>query len=183
MKRLLIVLAVCMLCLPLACTAEPAPAPETPAVTVPDALDLRLTLPLGTRDGVTKTIPAYTAGFSAGTEALTFTVASSDPTVAEGILRDDGTLYVIAHGTGETRLSVKAATASQKEGAATVSVKVTDARRMLALIVLGVLSVALLILFGKPAAKKPAETPEKPNDPVVIEEPGEPEETPEKTEP
>ena len=78
---------------------------------------------------------------------------------------------------------MKAATASQKEGAATVSVKVTDARRMLALIVLGVLSVALLILFGKPAAKKPAETPEKPNDPVVIEEPGEPEETPEKTEP
>ena len=180
MKRLLIVLAVCMLCLPLACTTEPAPASEAPAVTVPDALDLRLTLPLGTRDGGTKTIPAYTAGFSAGGEALTFTVASSDPTVAEGILRDDGTLYVIARGTGETRLSVNAATASQKEGTATVSVKVTDARRMLVLIVLGVLSVALLILLGKPAAKQPAEAPEEPREPVVIEEPETPDETPER---
>lgn len=180
MKRLLIVLAVCMLCLPLACTTEPAPASEAPAVTVPDALDLRLTLPLGTRDGVIKTIPAYTAGFSAGGEALTFTVASSDPTVAEGILRDNGTLYVIARGTGETRLSVNAATASQKEGTATVSVKVTDARRMLVLIVLGVLSVALLILLGKPAAKKPAEAPEEPREPVVIEEPETPDETPER---
>lgn len=179
MKRILILLAACLLCLPLACAKTPAPAPEpASAVTVPETQDVTLTLPLGTRDGIAKSLPAYTAGFSGGGEALTFAVVSSDPAVAEGVLRDDGTLYVIAHGTGEAKLTVSARTASGEENAASVSVTVRDARRMLVLIVLGVLSAALLILLGKPSAKQPetpAEAPEAPKEPTVIfEEPEEP---------
>lgn len=190
MKRMILLLAACLLCLPLACAKDAAPAPEPASkVTVPETPDVTLTLPLGTRDGIAKSLPAYTAGFSSKGEALTFTVVSSDPTVAEGVLKDDGTLYVIAHGTGETKLTVSARTASGDENAAVVSVTVRDARRMLALIVLGVLSVALLSLLGKPSAKKPekpAETPEKTteeaSDPVVIfAEPEEPKENPERS--
>ena len=58
----------------------------------------------------------------------------------------------------------------------------SDARRTLALIVLGVLAVALLVLFGKPSAKKPEPAPEEPEetpDPVVIFE-EEPKDTPER---
>ena len=66
---------------------------------------------------------------------LTFTAASGDPSVAEGVLKD-GTLYVIARGAGETKLTVTARTEAGEEAAATVSVKVRDARRMLVLIVL-----------------------------------------------
>ena len=174
MKRVFLILAACLLlCLPLACVKTPTEAPEAPAVTVPEALDLTLTLPLGARDAVTRTIPAYAAGFSAkGGEALTLTLSSADPTVAEGVLKDDGTLYVIAHGVGETKITVNAVTASQEENASVISVIVRDARRTLALIVLGVLSVALLVLFGKPSAKKPEEDavqePEEAPDPVVI---------------
>lgn len=181
MKRVLTALAACLLlCLPLACAKTPAEAPEPPAVTVPETLELTLTLPLGARDDVTKTIPAYAAGFSAkGGEALTLSLASGDPSVAEGVLAENGTLYVIAHGAGETKITVNAVTASGGENAAAVSVKVADARRTLALIVLGVLCVALLVLLGKPAAKKPEEEaaaapeetpaePEETPDPVVI---------------
>lgn len=186
MKRILILLAACLFCLSLACAKTPAPAAEpAPKVTVPETSDVTLTLPLGTRDGIAKSVPAFTSGFSAGGEALTFAIASSDPTVAEGILRDDGTLYVIAHGTGETKLTVTARTVSGEENAAVVSVTVRDARRMLALIVLGVLAVALLILLGKPSAKKPekpAEAPEEPKEPTVIfEEPEEPKNDPERS--
>ena len=162
MKRILILFAVCLLlCLPLACAKKTAETPAAPAVTVPETVELTLTLPLGSRDGVLKQLPAYTAGFRAmdgGT--LTFAVSSADPSVAEGILKDDGTLYVIAHGTGETKLSVTAVTVSGEENAATVSVNVRDARRALVMIVLGILSVALLVLLGKPSAKKPDEVPE-----------------------
>jgi type IV pilus biogenesis protein CpaD/CtpE len=176
MKRVLMILAACLLlCLPLACAQKPAEAAEPPAVSVPETPELTLTLPLGTRDAVTKTIPSYAAGFSAkGGEALTLSLASADPTVAEGVLKDDGTLYVIARGVGETKITVTARTASGEENAATVSVTVRDARRTLALIVLGVLSVALLALLGKPSAKKPeAEAAAKPEGT-----PDEPEETP-----
>ena len=161
MKRLLLILAACLLLLTLACAKAPASEPEeTPAVSVPETIDVKLTLPLGTRDDVTKALPAYTAGFSARSgDALTFSVSSADPAVAEAILSDDGTLFVIAHGTGETKLSVKATTASGKEAASTVSVTVRDARRMLVLITLGVLSAVLLALLGKPSAKKPEPVP------------------------
>ena len=180
MKRLLVLLAACLLCLSLGCVKTPAEPPETPAVAVPETQDLTMTLPLGARDDVTRTIPAYAAGFSAeGGEPLTFTAVSSDPSVAECLLAENGTLYVIAHGVGETKLTVKGVTGSQKEGTATVSVTVRDARRTLVLIVLGVLAVALLVLLGKPvekkpeeeAAAKPEETPAEPEetpDPVVI---------------
>ena len=190
MKRFVLLLAACLFCLSLACAKAPATAPEpASAVSVPETRDVTLTLPLGVRDDVAKSLPAYTAGFSAKGEALTFSIVSSDPTVAEGILKDDGTLYVIAHGTGESKLTVSARTASGDENAAVVSVTVCDARRMLALIVLGVLSAALLVLFGKPSAKKPekpAETPEKTQeeapDPVVIfEEPEEAKDRPERS--
>ena len=173
MKRVLLILAACLLlCLPLACAKTPAEAPEAPAVTVPEALELTLTLPLGARDAVTRTIPTYAAGFSAkGGEALTISLANADPTVAEGVLAENGTLYVIAHGVGETKITVNALTASGEENASVVSVTVRDARRTLALIVLGVLAVALLVLLGKPAAKKPEPAPKEPEetpDPVVI---------------
>ena len=162
MKRIWIVLAACLLCMSFACTKE-APAPETPAVTVPETVELKLTLPLGTRDGVAKALPAFTAGFaSVDGKALTFSAASADPAVAECVLRDDGTLYVIAHATGETTLTVTAKTAAGEQNAATVSVTVRDARRMLVLILAGVLSVALLIFVGKPSAQKPAEAPADP---------------------
>ena len=173
MKRLLTLLFLCVLCLPLACKGKPAPSPEpVPAVLAPAEQEIKLRLPLGARNDVAKTLPAYTAGFAATSgDTLTFTVVSEDARVAEGILKDDGTLYVIAHGTGETKLTVAAVTASGEKAASVVTVKVTDARRTIALIALGVLAVALLILLGKPAAKKP-ETP------VVIEEPREEPETP-----
>ena len=174
MKRIVFALAACLLlCLPLACAETPAETPEPSAVTVPETLELTLTLPLGARDDVTRSIPSYAAGFSAqGGELLALTVVNGDPTVAEGVLAENGTLYVIAHGVGETKITVNAVTASREENASVVSVTVRDARRTLALIVLGVLAVALLALLGKPAAKQPepepspepAETP----DPVVI---------------
>ena len=160
MKQLRILLAICLLCMLTACAQPLAAESEPPAVTVPETVELRMTLPIGTRDDVTKTLPAYTAGFSAKDgDALTFAAVSADPAVAACVLHDDGTLYVIAHGTGETKLTVTAKTASGKEGAATVSVTVRDARRMLVLIVLGVLSAALLILVGKPSETKPAAEP------------------------
>ncbi|MBQ5992677.1 MAG: hypothetical protein IJL62_09125 [Clostridia bacterium] len=161
MKRFLPILAACLLLLTLACASAPeGTAPEAPAVSVPETVDVKLTLPLGTRDDVTKALPAYTAGFSARSgDALTFSAVSADPAVAEAILSDDGTLHVIAHGTGETKLYVKAVTATGSEAESTVSVTVRDARRMLVLITLGVLSVILLALLGKPSAKKPAPAP------------------------
>lgn len=184
MKRALTLCAALLLMLTLACTAKTGSAlPEPDPVSVPNDPELRLSLPLGARDDAAKPIPAYTAGFRAKDGgALTFTVLSADPAIAEGLLRDDGTLYVIAHGAGETKLTVTARTEAGEEAAATVSVTVRDARRMLALIVLGVLSVALLILIGKPSEKKPgqaeAEEPaadEEPKEPTVIfEEPKEP---------
>ena len=185
MKRVFLIMAACLLfCLPLACAQTPAETPEAPAVNVPETLDLTLTLPLGARDDVTRSIPSYAAGFSAkGGEALTLSVSSGDPTVAEGMLAENGTLYVIAHGVGETKITVNAVTMSQEENASVVSVTVRDARRTLALIVLGVLAVALLVLFGKPSAKKPEPAPEEPEetpDPVVIFE-EEPKDTPERS--
>ncbi len=184
MKKCFMILL--FLCLPilLACKQQPASEPEAkPAVTVPAECEVKLRLPLGSRSDVAEAIPAYTAGFQAidGTP-MHFTVSNGDTHVAEGVLKEDGTLYVIAHGTGETKLTVIAVTASGEQGSAAVSVKVTDARRTLALIALGVLAVVLLVLLGKPAAKKPeaqkepaAPEPEEKADPVVIfEEPKEP---------
>ena len=192
MKKRLLFLAACIFCLSLACantsTKEPEPAPE---IKVPETVDVTLTLPIGARDDITKTIPAYTAEFSEkNSRSLSYTVVSADPTVADAVLSDNGTLYVIAHATGETQLMVTAKNDSGAEGVSTVSVTVRDARRMLVLIVLGVLSVLLLVLFGKPSAKKPA--PEKaPDVPlasgsdanrVVIEEPvSTPNENPERS--
>lgn len=155
MKRLLTLLLICMLFSALGCAkkAEPAPAP---AVTAPAPTELTLRLPLGARNDVAKTFPAYTAGFSAANgDPLSFSAASADPVVAEGILREDGTLYVIAHGTGETKITVTAKTPSGEYASSVISVKVRDARRILALLAIGLLAVAILILLGKPAQKKP----------------------------
>lgn len=172
-RRMIPLILILMLLLPLACAKQPEPEAEKPAVTAPAETEITLRLPLGARNDVAKAIPAYTAGFTAADgEPLLFAVSSADPAVAEGILRDDGTLYVIAHGTGETKLTVAAKTPSGEQASAAVSVTVRDARRMLALILLGVLAVALLILFGRPAAKKPEPEPEPPAEeekiPVVI---------------
>lgn len=179
MKRYRILCAVLLLCL-LACAAKPKtaePKPET--LTAPGETAVTMTLPVGIRDDVAKALPAFTAGFSAPKgETPHFSAVSGDPSVADCVLKEDGTLYVIARGAGETKLTVTARTDSGEEAAATVSVKVADGRRTLALIVLGVLSVVLLALLGKPSAKKsePEEQTaeptvileEEPKDPVVI---------------
>ena len=112
MKRWITLLLVCLLLTALACaetqTAEPSPVP---AIAAPGERDVKLTLPLGNRSDVATALTAYTAGFSAADDRkLSFTVQSSDETVAEGVLRDDGTLFVIAHGAGEAKLTVSAAT-------------------------------------------------------------------------
>lgn len=176
MKRITTLFLILLLCLPLACAKKPETEVEpTPVVIAPAAQDVKLKFPLGARNDVAKAIPGYTAGFQTTTgESLTFTAVSSDIAVAEAILKDDGTLYVIAHGVGEAKLTVTALTPSGEKASAVVSVKVTDARRTVALVLLGVLVVALLILLGKPSAKKPeppviVEEPEKePEVPVVI---------------
>lgn len=173
MKRILTVLTVLLLLITLGCAAKNAPAKEAPAVTAPQETKITLRLPLGLRDGVLKTVPNYTAGFfAADGKPLRFTAASADPTVADCILRDDGTLYVIGRGPGETKLTITAGNASGN-AASTVSVTVRDARRMLALLVLGALSAAFLILLGKPVDKKPeeataAEEPDEAPVPVVL---------------
>ena len=175
MKRLLLAFLLCALLLPLACAKQPEPEPEpAPAIIAPAETAITMKLPLGARDEITRTIPAYTAGFAAADrEALTFSVQSGDPLVAKGVLQEDGTLYVIAHGTGETKITVTAADASGEQASSVVSVKVSDARRTVALITLGVLAVVLLVLFGKPAAKKP-----EPASDAVKEEPEEEEKIP-----
>ena len=176
MKRILFACAVLLLCLTVACAAKPETEQAEPkTVTAPGEIDLTLTLPLGARDGVAKALPGYTAGFSAqNSEALRLSAVSGDPSVADCALKDDGTLYVIARGAGETKLSVTAATDSGEQATATVSVTVRDGRRMLALILLGTLGVTLLALLGKPSGEpakqtepEPAE-PEETSDPVVI---------------
>ena len=86
---------------------------------------------------------------------------SADADIAEGVLEDDGTLLVIAHGAGETKLTVTA-TAGGEQAAATVSVKVRDARRTLILCIAGALIVVLLILLGRPVKKAPAKSEEAP---------------------
>ena len=175
-KRFCILFILCLLCLSFACAKKAEPKPEpAPAVTAPAEAEVTLRLPLGARSDVAEALPAYAAGFRAANgEALTFAVGGGDARVAEGILREDGTLYVIAHGTGETKLTVTAKTASGEQASASVSVTVRDARRTLALIVLGALVVALLALFGRPVKKNP-ETPaeeasaaEAPETPTVI---------------
>ncbi len=161
MKRWITLLLVCLLLTALACAetqtaSEPSPVP---AVIAPGERDVKLTLPLGNRSDVATALTAYTAGFSAAVgKKLSFTVQSSDETIAEGVLRDDGTLFVIAHGAGEAKLTVSAATAAGERADATVSVKVSDARRTLVLIVIGGLAVLLLVLLGRPVKKEP-ETP------------------------
>lgn len=166
MKRWMLLLTACLLLFSLACakTQEAEPEP-VPAVTAPGEREVKLTLPLGNRNDVATSLSGYTDGFSAaGGKALRFTVQSGDADVAEGILRDDGTLYVIAHGAGEAKLTVTAETGSGEKAEATVSVSVRDARRTLVLIVAGVLAVALLILLGMPVKKEPEQ-------PTVIVEP------------
>ena len=161
MKRLsILILIACMLCMTLACAKQSAEPEPVPAVTAPGEREVKLTLPLSSRSDVAESLSGYAAEFAAASgAALLYSVRSSDETVATGVLGDDGTLYVIAHGVGDAKLTVIAATLTGEQGTATVSVKVFDARRTLALIVLGVLAVALLILFGKPVRKDSSETP------------------------
>ena len=163
MKRTIWILLALTLLFTAGCAAKQTPdAEETPAITAPGQTDVTLTLPLGVRDGITKELPAFTAGFSAADGApLTFTAASADQAVAEGVLNDDGTLFVIARGAGTAKLTVTADNGKGGTASATVSVTVRDARRTVAMILIGVIAVVLLILFGRPAKKKeePAEEP------------------------
>lgn len=170
MKRIFTVWMICLLLMTLACAKQPEAEPAAPKVLAPGETELVLTLPLGARDETAKTVKDYTEGFSASDHsALRFSVTSADASVAEGVLAD-GTLYVLARGAGETKLTVTAETEAGDTASAVVSVTVRDARRMVVLILLGVLSVALLVLLGKPVKKdgpdaKPVEPdPDTPND-------------------
>ncbi len=171
-RRMILVLLAALLLLACASKTESEPA-EAPKITAPAGIEVSLKLPLGQRDDVAKAIPRFTDGFSAaeGTGTLHFEVKSEDAGVAEGVLDAEGTLYVIAHAVGETKLTVTA-TAGREQAAATVSVKVHDSRRTLALIVAGVLAVVLLALLGKPVKKAPAAAEQEPAAVIV-----EPEET------
>ncbi len=185
-RRMILVLLAALLLLACASKTEPEPT-ETPKITAPAGTEVSLKLPLGQRDDVAKAIPHFADGFSAaeGAGALHFAVESADADVAEGVLDNDGTLYVLAHAAGETKLTVTA-TAGDEQAAATVSVKVRDSRRTLALIVAGVLAVALLVLLGKPVKKTPAAAeqasptvivePEETTPTVIFEEPETPDE-------
>jgi hypothetical protein len=168
MKRTILILLALTLLFAAGCAAKQTPdAPEAQAITAPGQKDVTVTLPLGVRDGMTEELKAYTAGFSAADGApLTFTVGSEDVSVAEGVLNEDGTLYVIARGPGKAKLTVTAENEKGEIASSTVSVTVRDARRTVAMILIGVIAVALLILFGKPVKKKeePAVEAEQPTE-------------------
>jgi hypothetical protein len=170
-RRIILILFAALLLTACAAKTDPVPA-EAPKIIAPAETELSLRLPLGLRDDIARSIPAFAAGFSAaeGVGPLRFAVESADASVAEGMLEDDGTLLVIAHGAGETKLTVTAAAGSE-HAAATVSVKVRDARRTLILCIAGALTVVLLILLGKPVKKAPVEAKEE--NPTVIIEPEE----------
>ena len=163
MKRTGWILLAALLLLTAGCAAKQTPeTPAVQAIAAPGQKDVTITLPLGVHDGVTEELSAYTAGFSAADGApLTFTVDTGDASVAEGVLNDDGTLFVIARGAGKAKLTVTAANETGGTASSTVSVTVRDARRTVAMILIGVIAVVLLILFGKPVKKKEEPVPEE----------------------
>jgi len=156
MKQTMGILLLLCLLITAGCAAKQNPeTPETPAIAAPGQTDVTLTLPLGVRDGITKELNAYTAGFAAADGVpLTFSVESGDGAVAEGVLNETGTLFVIARGAGTAKLTVTATNAAGESASSIVSVTVRDARRTLATILIGVIAVVLLILFGTPVKKK-----------------------------
>ena len=162
MTRTGLILLAALLLFTAGCAAKQSPeTSETSAITAPGQRSVTMTLPLGVRDGMTEALPAYTAGFSgADGSPLTFSVGSEDESVAEGALSEDGTLYVIARGAGTAKLTVTAENEAGETASATVSVTVRDARRTVAMILIGVIAVVLLILFGKPVKKKEEPAPE-----------------------
>lgn len=163
MKRIAGILLALLLLALFGCAAPEQPVEEPTALVTPQTRDVKLTLPLKTQREASAVLQAYTAGFSDPKGMpLTFRCESADPSVAICALSEDGTLFISAAGVGETELTVTAIAADGRAADAVIGVKVTDARRIAALIVLGVLVVALLILFGKPvkAEPEPAETPE-----------------------
>lgn len=176
MKRIAGFLLAFILLALLGCAAPEQPVEDPTAVLAPEPRDVTLTLPLR-RNGETSTaLKAFTEGFADPKGMpMTFRAASADTDVAVCALSDDGTLFISAAGIGETVLTVSGFASDGRSADTTVGVKVTDARRTVALIVLGVLVVALLILFGKPVKKEPAQ-------PVVVIEENPADPAPEKSE-
>ena len=172
MKRIAGFLLILLLAL-LGCAAPEQPVEDPTAVLAPEPCDVTLTLPLR-RNGETSTaLKAFTAGFADPKGMpMTFRATSADTDVAICALSDDGTLFISAAGIGETVLTVTGFASDGRSADTTVGVNVTDARRTVALIVLGVLVVALLILFGRPVRKEPqnpvAAIEEEPQQPVVV---------------
>lgn len=163
MKRMKAIVLLALLLALFGCAAPEQPAEDPTAIIAPEARDVRLTLPLARRGETSTALQTYAEGFSDPKGmTMTFRCESADTNVAICALSDDGTLFISAAGVGETALTVTGFAADGRAASALVNVRVTDARRIVALIVLGVLVVALLILFGKPVKPEPepTETPE-----------------------
>ena len=159
-----------LLCLALlGCTAQEPETRELIAVSAPGEQDVTVTLPLFRRDDATKLLKNYTDGFVSGSgKLLTFSTETENPAVALSSLFADGTLCILGVKEGKTTVTVTAINETGESATARVNVTVQSARRMAALIVLGVLVVVLLILFGQPNKKKSApeavEAPEEPKE-------------------
>lgn len=166
MKRIAGIFLALLLLVLFGCAAPEQPAEDPTTIIAPEARDVRLTLPMGRRGETSTALQTYAAGFSDPKGMpMTFRCESADTNVAICALSDDGTLFISAAGVGETALTVTGFAADGRAASALVNVRVTDARRAVALIVLGMLVVALLILFGKPVKKEPDPAESKPDEP------------------
>ena len=175
MKRTIQICILLLLCAALlACVEMDTETRELVAVSAPEEQDVTLTLPLVRNGEATKLLQDYTDGFVSGSgKLLTFSTETEDPGVALSTLFADGTLCILAMKEGKTVVRVTAISETGESATARVNVTVNSGRRIAALLLVGILSVVLLILFGKPNGKKPA-----PKEPEPVAE-AEPEKTPE----
>ena len=157
MKRAIMIGTLLLCALLLACAA-PLPDPDASAVVVsaPKETDVTLTLPLRKKGDTTTVLDGYTDGFVSGSgKLLTFSTETEDPTVALSSLFEDGSLCILALHEGKTVIRVTAVSETGESATARVNVTVKNARRIAVLLVVGVLAVALFILFGQPNKKRP----------------------------
>ena len=170
MKRTFLLCILLLLCLPLiGCAAAEPETRESLVVSAPGEQDVTLTLPLVRRNDATVLLKGYTDGFISGSgRLLTFSTETENPTVALSSLFEDGTLCILAAGEGKTTVTVTAIAETGESATGRINVTVRSARRIAALLVVGLLAVVLLILFGKPNKQKapaePAPESEEPNE-------------------
>lgn len=167
MKRTIQLFILLLMCAALlACAAKEAETREMVAVSAPNEQDVTLTLPIGRRTDVTKLLKGYTDGFVSGSgKLLTFTAETENPEIALPSLFADGTLCILGVKEGKTTVTVTAISETGESATGKINVTVNSARRMAALILIGVIAVVLFILFGQPNKQKPApQQAEEPNE-------------------